>query len=121
MPDESNTPAKKKAETARWTAVDEATLIATLVIEKARANWADNNPKPTAFAACVKALEDSASGGAPKGTAVVKARWQKVTSMYLSRLGTLSYSEAAQNRGQRGCRYASRSFPVQLLYSLQGQ
>jgi hypothetical protein len=70
----------KKAETAKWTSSDEATLIATLMTEKVRTNWADNNPKPTTFAACVKALKGSeeTSGGAPKGIAVIKARWQKV-------------------------------------------
>ena len=65
----------EKGETAQWTSSNEATLTTTLVTEKVHANWADNNPKPTAFAACVKALEngEEISGAVPKGTGVVKA------------------------------------------------
>jgi hypothetical protein len=70
-----------KKEKAKWDASDESMLIATLTSEKAKANWANNNPKLTTFVACVKALEGSekSSGGVPKGLAIVKARWQKVS------------------------------------------
>jgi len=64
----------------KWTAADEATLVETLIKEKRKANWGDNNPKPVAFTAVEVALAGSelVSGGAPKGVAAIKSRWQRV-------------------------------------------
>ena len=80
MPDEITSSTKAK-ETAKWSSADEATLVATLVQQKALAIWADNNPKPAAYAACVEALRGSEdiSGGIPKSKGVVKTHWNKVS------------------------------------------
>jgi hypothetical protein len=72
----------KDKESTRWTSADEAVLVETLVKEKAKGMWGDNNPKPAAWTACEAALAGSekVSGGGPKVVAAItgKSQWQRV-------------------------------------------
>ena len=64
----------------KWTPADEATLIDTLLKEKEKENWRDNNPKPTAYTAVEFALAGSEKvlGGSVKGILAIKSQWQRV-------------------------------------------
>ena len=42
-----------------WSSEDEALLVATLIEEKRKGNWGDNNPKKQAWVACKAALAGS--------------------------------------------------------------
>ena len=60
---------------SKWSEADEALLIHTLTEQKVDGHWGDNNPKATAWQACLTALAGSEkeSGGAPKGVTILKS------------------------------------------------
>ncbi|KAI9446784.1 hypothetical protein H4582DRAFT_605079 [Lactarius indigo] len=64
---------------AEWSRDDEATLVRTLVEEKAKGNWSGNLPKAAAWTTCQLALVDSEkkSGGGVKTIESIKGRWQR--------------------------------------------
>ncbi|KAH8993776.1 Myb/SANT-like DNA-binding domain-containing protein [Lactarius akahatsu] len=68
----------------KWSQADKAMLLQTLVDEKAKANWGDNNPKKVAWTACERALTDSKkkSGETPKSIQSIKNRWQRLKQEY---------------------------------------
>jgi hypothetical protein len=71
---------------AVWTRNDEATLVHSLKKAKDDGKWGDNNPKGTAWTACVAALSGSenVSGGGPKTAKAIKNRWQRVRVHHIS-------------------------------------
>lgn len=79
-----NTPVKP--DNTRWSSADEATLVATLKECRKEGMQADSGWKPTAWTKCVEALKDSesASGGAGKGVAAIKSRWQRVRDCFIA-------------------------------------
>ena len=97
MDNDSKTPVSKEKEKTSfaWSCDDEATLVRTLKKAKEDGKWGDNNPKPTAWTACVEVLSNSkkASGGVPKGAKSIKNRWQCVCVYYISYMHTfMSFS-----------------------------
>ena len=69
--------------------MDEATLVETLVKERSKGNWGDNNPKLIAYTACEAALAGSekVSGGSPKTVQAIKNQWQRVCTNILNYMG----------------------------------
>ena len=76
----SNDQGQKGKGKSKWSEADEALLVQTLTDQKVDGYWGDNNPKATAWQACLVALAGSKkeSGGAPKGINVLKSWWWKV-------------------------------------------
>jgi hypothetical protein len=76
----SKTSEKGPTTAVRWSSADDATLVETFQVEKAKANWGDNGPKPIVYTEAVKTLvgSEQTSGGGPKTLHAVKNRWQKV-------------------------------------------
>jgi hypothetical protein len=84
----ATTATDKEKSSTKWSSSDEATLISTLCTEKRLGNWGDNNPKPSAYTACERALRDSKkiSGGVHKGVSAIKSRWQRVRLLFFFQL-----------------------------------
>lgn len=90
MENNSKTKISKEKISSTWSGDDEAMLVRTMKKAKEDGKWGDNNPKPTAWTACVEALSGSegASGGAPKGAKAIKSRWQRVCAHPISCMRT---------------------------------
>lgn len=64
-----------------WTTEDEELLVHTLIDEKRKGNWGDNNPKKQAWSACEDALAGSekATKSCHKTVSSIKSCWQRVS------------------------------------------
>ena len=67
---------------ALWTSEDKAVLVHTLLREKSKGHWGDNNPKKQAWVACVAALAGSekVTKSSPKDMSSIKSCWQRVSA-----------------------------------------
>jgi len=65
-----------------WTSADEALLVTTLLEEKHKGNWGDNNPKKQAWVACEAALAglENATNSCRKDVSSIKSCWQQVST-----------------------------------------
>jgi hypothetical protein len=78
---------RAKEETGRtktaWTSEDEDLLVYTLLDEKRKGNWGDNNPKKQAWVACEAALAGSeeATKSSHKDVSSIKSCWQRVSAL----------------------------------------
>ena len=72
---------------AAWTNEDEALLVHTLLQERSRGNWGDNNPKKQAWVACEAALAGSekVTKSCHKDISAIKSRWQRVSAPHDAR------------------------------------
>lgn len=70
-----------------------------MTAQKAGTSWGDNNPKPTAWVACEKALTGSEkeSGGVPKTVGILKSCWQKVGLDYVCVCAYLTICSSKRN------------------------
>jgi len=61
-----------------WTSTDEALLVTTLLEEKRKGNWGNNNPKKQAWVACEAALAglENATNSCHKDVSSIKSCWQ---------------------------------------------
>ena len=83
-----------------WTSEDEEVLVSTLLEEKKKGNWGDNNPKKTAWVACEKALKDSekVTKSCRKDVASIKSCWQRVSvSPVVESMHTQGYMQLKQS------------------------
>ena len=73
-------PKKAEKNATKWSHSDEAMLMHTLVEQKTKGNWGDNNLKILASTVGVIALAGSEkiSGGTSKTMQAIKSRWQGV-------------------------------------------
>jgi len=73
---------KASSTKASWTSEDEAVLVHTLLNEKSKGNWGDNNPKKQAWSACEAALAGSekATKSCCKDVSSIKSCWQRVSA-----------------------------------------
>jgi len=65
-----------------WTSADEALLVTTLLEEKCKGNWGDNNPKKQAWVACEAALAglENVTNSCHKDVSSIKSCWQQVST-----------------------------------------
>ena len=66
-----------------WTKEDESLLVHTLLEQRAKGNWGDNNPKKQAWVACEAALvgSEKETRSCHKDIPSIKSRWQRVSAL----------------------------------------
>ncbi|EGO03820.1 hypothetical protein SERLA73DRAFT_158298 [Serpula lacrymans var. lacrymans S7.3] len=82
---QSQSPAPKEPQNAKWTSEDDATLVDKLKEAQTEGNQPDNNFKQPAFVAAAVVLVQShkTSGGAPKTSTNCSRRWGTLKAMCL--------------------------------------
>jgi len=82
MPKKEKTKEENAPMKTSWSSEDKELLISTLLEEKRKGTWGDNNPKRTTWVACEAALRGSekATNSCHKDIASIKSCWQRVSA-----------------------------------------